>query len=248
MIAGYFHKGSGLGNQLHRYVATRVLALDKGYEFGMLNPHFFKGIPWMFIDMGKEIEVDPFNFNDFNEKKVKENELDIRGYDPEINFVWDNTAIDGEFQDPRYFEHRLSEIREWLKVEPFIMSDDLCVINFRGGEYTIFPDLFLQQDYWEQAVNMMQEKYPNIRFEVHTDDFKTAKEFFPDYSIVCGIEPNWCSVRYAKHLILSNSSFAILPALLNEDVKEIIAPRYWARHNTKVWAQPANYYKQFTYI
>ena len=35
MIVGTFWKGSGLGNQLHRYVMTRVLAADKGFEFGM---------------------------------------------------------------------------------------------------------------------------------------------------------------------------------------------------------------------
>ncbi len=27
MISGIFHQGSGIGNQLHRYVATKVLAL-----------------------------------------------------------------------------------------------------------------------------------------------------------------------------------------------------------------------------
>ena len=43
MIAGIFHKGSGLGNQLHRYVMTRCLSLDKGMEFGMVNPELFKG-------------------------------------------------------------------------------------------------------------------------------------------------------------------------------------------------------------
>jgi hypothetical protein len=35
---------------------------------------------------------------------------------------------------------------------------------------------------------------------------------------------NWKSIRWAKHLIISNSAFAILPALLNENVKEVVAP------------------------
>ena len=59
---------------------------------------------------------------------------------------------------------------------------------------------------------------------------------------------NGVTVNVVKHLIIANSSFAILPALLNENVKEVITPRYWARPNTKVWALPQNYYKQFTYI
>lgn len=250
MIAGIFYEGSGLGNQLHRYVATRVLALDKGYEFGMRHTELFKGKEFMKLDMG--IEFSPFAYEMLDrvwyEKKAIEDGIDIRSYDPEINFVEDNTVIDGEFQDPRYFEHRLPEIREWLKVEPLDMPDDVCVINFRGGEYKAFPDLFLTKEYWDETIQIMKEKYPGIRFEVHTDDQITALQFFPDFPVIIGIGLNWRAIRYAKHLILSNSSFAILPALLNEDVKEVIAPRYWARHNTHVWAQPSNYYKGWKYI
>ena len=35
MIYGILYQSSGLGNQLHRIIATKVLALDKGYEWGM---------------------------------------------------------------------------------------------------------------------------------------------------------------------------------------------------------------------
>lgn len=252
MIAGIFHQGSGLGNQLHRYVMTRVLALDKGYEFGILQTNNFKGKDFIRLDVGSLMllgRTDPSELvGRFEEKKIVENGIDIRSYDPEINFVEDNTIIDGEFQDERYFGHRLPEIREWLKVEPLEMPDDLCVINFRGGEYKQFPELFLTKEYWNEAIKIMEEKYLNIRFEVHTDDPIAAKEFFPSYPIIQDIGLNWRSVRYAKHLIISNSSFAILPALLNENVKEVIAPRYWARRNTKVWALPQNYYKKFKYI
>lgn len=250
MIASIFHEGSGLGNQLHRYVMTRVLATDKGYEWIMDNPFLFKGNSFMDLEMSSRKDGHAYLEHFFDEKKIVENGIDIRGYDPEINFIEDNTIIDGEFQDERYFEHRLPEIREWLKVEPLEMPDDICVINFRGGEYKAFFDLFLTRDYWAEALELMAIKYPGIKFEVHTDDLEAAKECFGSLSlpIVSDMGLNWRSIRYAKHLIISNSSFAILPALLNEDVKEVIAPRYWARRNTKVWALPQNYYKKFTYI
>lgn len=245
MISGLFHQGSGLGNQLHRYVATRVLAKDKGYRFGMMNPETFKGTSFMELDLGLPVE---HITTTFAEKKVVENGVDIRGYDPEINFVRDNTVIDGEFQDPRYFEHRLDEVREWLQVEPLEMDKDVCVIGFRGGEYKIFPDLFLDITYWDKAISIMKSLNPNMRFEVHTDDPVTAKEFFPKYKIIHDIGINWRSVRYARYLIIANSSFYILPALLNENVVKTIAPRFWARHNTGVWALPQNFYKSFFYI
>lgn len=247
MIAGIFHQGSGIGNQLHRYVATRVLAADKGYEWGMAFPEHFKAINFMPIDMGKPVEMG--DWKTFQEKKVTQDDVDIRGYDPEFNFIEDNTVIDGEFQDQRYFIHRLDDIRKWLAVEPYAsMPDDLCIIGFRGGEYTVYPDLFLKKEYWDTAVAMMKKINPRMRFEVHTDDWETAKAFFPDYHVIHDPAINWRSVRYAKHLIIANSSFYILPALLNEDVKEVIAPRYWARRNIGVWALPQNYYDKFTYI
>ena len=245
MIASIFHEGSGLGNQLFRYVMARVLAADLDVPFGMIQPENFKGDSFMKIDKGDSyFGGDTFTF--FHEKKVIENGVDIRGYDPEINFVEDNTIIDGEFQDERYFEHRLKEIDKWLKVEPMEIDDDMCIIGFRGGEFTQFPDLFLPEEYWQKAIEMMREINPDMNFQVHTDDLETAQKFFPELVCIHEIGENWRSIRYAKYAIIANSSFYILPRLLNGG--HTISPRYWARYNTGVWALPSNYYKSFQYI
>lgn len=264
MIIGLFHPGSGVGNQLFRYIAVKTLALDKGYEFGMV------GVPkcdFLQLEPVKDIEAKVIypdgrvivpSMPLWEEKKIIENGLDIRSYDPEINFVVDNTVVDGEFQDIKYWGHRLNEIDEWLKVEPMEMPNNKCIINFRGGEYALFNDLFLPWTYWEEAIRIMRNEDPSMDFEVHTDDTVLARKFFPMFDVIenpvlghsrnSNMGYNWRALRHAKYMILSNSSFAILPALLNENAKKIIAPRYWARHNTKQWVLPANYYKKFTYI
>lgn len=245
MIAGILHLGSGLGNQLHRYVMTRVSAEDKGLEFGMVFPENFKG-SFMNIDMGVPVN---HLLHDFIEERVlNEQGNDIRPYDWKIKNVQDFTLIDGEFQGEEYYKHKIDLIREWLKVEPLETSDNLCVIGFRGGEYVGVPDLFLSKEYWYKAINMMRQRYPDIIFEVHTDDVVTAKEFFPDFPAIHDVGLNWRSVRYAKHLIIANSSFYILPSLLNQDVKEIIAPKYWAGHNKGYWQLEQNQYERFTYL
>ena len=284
MIAGYFHQGSGLGNQLHRYVATRVLATDRGVDYGMIyNPDGSgkeEGFKGKFF-LGQPNLVALPDYPEWQEKKVIENGVDIRSYDPEINFVEDDTIIEGEFQDPRYFEHRLEEIDEWLKVEPIVIPDDTCVIGFRGGEYSVFPELYLTKEYWEKGIEIMKER-DITKFEVHTDDPERAREFFPDYPIIHDVGINWRSMRYARHAIIANSSFYILPRLLRhyewdrrvgcttcfdgycEECKykdcscshwggqhgavTTIAPRYWARRITQVWALPSNFYKQFLYV
>lgn len=270
MISGIFHSGSGIGNQLFRYVTTRMLAEDKGYEWGMIGQKNFKGASFMSLEMGKELKpaVHYFDATGTNPSMPNEPEVvmgnwlekdirdefnnDIRSYDPEINFVEDNTIIDGSFEDPRYWEHRMEDIGKWLAVEPLEIPDDVCIIGFRGGEYALYPDLYLPHEYYLEGIKMMREK-GITKFEVHTDDTVEAKKFFAYLGIECihDIGRNWRSVRYAKYAIIANSSFFVLPRLSqhHENTEAItIAPRYWGRHNTKVWAPQGNYYKQFTYI
>jgi hypothetical protein len=260
MVSGIFHQGSGIGNQLHRYVATRVLAADKGYAFGMVAPENCKVLSFMNLDMGEPVvgswslgeggKVIPItSMASWEEKKTTENGIDIRGYDPEFNFVADNTIIDGEFQDERYFEHRLDEVREWLKVDKLPVPDHWCVLGFRGGEFKAFPDLLLPRSYWEEAMDMMRKERPDMKFVVVSDDPDFARTYLPPVDAVYhDAEMDWRMVSHAKYLILSNSSFYIFPALLNPRHGKIIAPRYWARRNTGVWATNQNYYKKFIYI
>ncbi len=250
MIHSFIHPGSGLGNQLFRIIAGKVLALDKGYEYSAIGREHFKGNSFMDIDFG----VMP-NFN--VETVYPAGRLDADGrkplweektnyYNPEYNFIEDNTIIDGEFQSIQYFGHRMGEIDEWLKVKPIDIPEDVCVIGFRGGEFYVFPELGLPKEYFEEGITEMKKINPNMKFEVHTDDPILAKTFFPYFPIIHDIDINWRSMRYAKYAIIANSSFYILPRLLS--LEETIAPRYWARHNTQEWSRPDNYYPQFKYI
>lgn len=254
MIVGKIHPGSGIGDQLFSYIITRVIALDRGLDFGFAGKEYFKGKDFLDLDWGQKTNatyyVEESTGRLIVDDLVYNRLLEINGlyYDPETNFIEDKTVVDGYgAQDERYFRHRIDEVREWLKTKPLLMDYGTCVINFRGGEFSVFPDLFLPKEYWDKAISLMREKHPKIEFEVHTDDPQLAVQFFPDYKIISGIDLNWRSIRYAKHLIISNSAFAVIPALLGQ-AHEIIAPRYWARYNTKTWSLPQNYYKKFTYI
>lgn len=252
MILGCLNPGSGLGNMLHRYVATRVLAVDKGYDFSFIGDDFFKGKDFMDLDFGETNEVSIFVDSTGKINPVFQhgfhvwNEWNKQVYDPDINFVQDNTIIDGNFEDPKYFEHRLPEINEWLKTPEIQAEDDVCIIGFRGGEYYTVPELGLPLEYFERAIAEMRKINPNMRFQVHTDDPQLAMQFFPGLECIRDIERNWQAVRWAKYAIIANSSFYILPRLLNGGLT--IAPRYWNRYNRKEWAYPQNYYKLFKYI
>lgn len=260
MIAGIFHEGSGLGDQLFRYITVRTLAEEKGFKWGMMDWRYFKGD---FIDLtrngaigGKLIGKWAGTYvPEFIEKDTRESGNDIRSYDPEINFVEDNTVIDGSFEDDKYWRHNLGNIDKWLAVEPLGVPDDLCVIGFRGGEYAAIPELFLPKEYYDTAIAKMREINPAMQFQVHTDDPTLAKQFFPDFEVVenerishskhTNMAFNWRSARFAKHAIIPNSAFFILPRILSKGYT--IAPRYWAGRNQKIWKRPACYYPEFTY-
>ena len=254
MIYSFTHPGSGLGNQLHRLIAGKVLALDKGYEYSAIGREHFKGKSFMNIDFGEltpkdwTYDIDPGGriWVDTKFDDTKEFLEGTNYFNPEYHFVEDNTIIDGEFQSIQYFGHRMKEIDEWLKVEPISILDDVCVIGFRGGEFYVFPELGLPKSYYEIGIDMMQQINPNMKFEVHTDDEVLAKQFFPNFKIVHDIGINWRSIRCAKYAIIANSSFFILPRLLNGGIT--IAPHFWARRNKGVWSRPDNWYNQFKYV
>lgn len=261
MIAGIFHEGSGLGDQLFRYITVRTLAEEKGWEWDMAHPHNFKGLSFMLnLGVKGDMPMDPV-YKLWNEKVVRDdNGVDIRSYDPEINFIDDWTVIDGSFEDDKYWGHNLKNINEWLKVEPLFVPVAKCIIGFRGGEYAGDPDLFLTKDYYDEAIQQMRHKGAT-EFEVHTDDPTLARTYFPDFPIVdnkpishslhTNMGFNWRSARYAQYAIIPNSAFFIMPRLLRHHENSgavTIAPRYWARRNTKTWARPACYYKSFTYL
>lgn len=252
MIVGIFHEGSGLGNQLARYIATRVRATDLGVDWKMVyredgsgKEKGFKG--QTFMDIGDWPLDGEVTLDTFSEKQLRDEKgNDVRSYDPEFNFIQDNTLIDGEFQDERYWAHHEKELDGWLKVEPLGVPDDVCVIGFRGGEFALYPDLFLTKEYWDEGIAYMKQINPDMKFEVHTDDPVTAREFFPDYKIINDIAINWRSMRYAKYAIIANSSFFILPRWIRNGVT--IAPHWWGRRNTKIWCTNQNYYQRFVYI
>lgn len=256
MIGGILHNGSGAGDQLFRIITSRTLSEEKGLTWGMVNPENFKCSSFMGIDIPR-FEGDTPNL--WNEADLRIDGIDRRSFDPESQFVEDNTLIDGSFEDSKYWHHNLPNVSNWLAVEPLNVPDDVCVIGFRGGEYYADPNLGLPYEYYEEAVWKVEPK----KYQVHTDDPALAKQMFGgeafeiidnqpiSHSKHTNMAFNWRSARYAKYAIIPNSAFFILPRLLKhlEDPTAVtIAPRYWARRNTEGPWRPATYYKEFLYI
>ena len=270
MIVNELYSGSGLGNQLWRYAVTRAIALNNGYEFGIMNSHKFKAPNIMNLDFGKEVVGGagpeggpPTALPEGIERYYEEKSLihpvyncDCRLYDPDLANIADNTKIDGNMESEKYLEGHKDKVREWLKINDDkqiynFKKDDVCILGFRGGEYVGISDLFLPATYWQNAMKIMSQRNPQMQFKVVTDDPHTAGRMFPGIPVMhFHTEADWILVRNAKNIIMSNSSFAWLPTWINDEILNVIAPKYWGKHNVSdgFWAQGDSLTKGWDYL
>ena len=274
MIGTEFLHGFGLGNQLFWYVAARAAALDNGVDFGICNPgalannmHSDTGMYFMDIDLGKEItEEDKKNFKIFedhdnrlylgNSKHDMTHGAYVSGIDPKFFEVEDNTLLYGNLQAEKYFEKYKDRLKDWLKIKPEYDSheytkDNLCIIHLRCGDYSNSPELWLDRKYWVNGIKQMRKIRPDMEFLAVTDDVSAAYKILPEVKAVRNdIGKDYVTIKNARYLLLSNSSFAVFPAMTSDELQYAIAPKYWARHNVSdgYWASEQNIYSCFHYM
>jgi len=269
VITTEFYDGQGLGNQLWVYAVCRTIALDRGLDYGIQSPERFKGRAFMNLDFGLPVLGEnhdgpspelPLGIRHYYaERKLQHPSTgdDISPYDANLVAVCDSTKIDGTMQSESYIYHRKAEFQELLQVTtPAEVSEDECIISFRGGEYKYHPELMLGVAYYQQAMKYMGQFFPGVTFRVVTDDPRLARQYFPGLRISSGrrfVPPTGLGIRPsssaigrdfsllqgATKLILSNSTFSWWGAWSNSHSPTVIAPQFWARHNISdgYWAQ-----------
>lgn len=269
-----------LGNHMWQYAVCRTVAQKLGYEWG-INPSpsydYYNGMNQMYfmdVDFGNSVVGDFTNFFEkwshyqHNGDNVNITKLDERVYSISDNtkLIGDNGAFGGIYQSEDYFIDIKEEVLTWFKINSerkieyenklkelgIVLNDDLCVINFRGGEYKSIPNVLLRREYWRDTINHMLSYNPNMKFILITDDADCAKSFMP-FEIPAfhqDIGFDFYVVNQAKWLILSNSTFGWWAAWLNTNVNKILAPKYWARHNISdgYWSVGDSYTRCFTYV
>ena len=261
MLAASIHEHAGLGNQIWRYVCCRVFAEHHGYEWGVSHPGW-RG-PFLNIDWGKEVNLNVEEDSDFSMvdgfKHYYKERFDHHkrapgciGY-PDNKFyeLPDNCYINGTFQRMSYIEEHREKICSWLTYDDKVTdysSDNICVIQLRGGDYTTGHSM-LPPQYYQMAMQRMRENNPDIEFVIVTDDPGTASQYIPGVPVVgsavseekdqyqkniswykypggpVGID--YSILNTAKYAIISASTFAFWPVWTNNDLVNVIAPKYW---------------------
>lgn len=263
MILITFKYGQGLGNQLWLLFSALSIAAKYKKKLVIENYKFFIGKNFIKL---KNIIIfnNKHNFQDFE----YENYFEPLFYAPKLNSyisLYDhkiknlnfnkNLKLYGLFQSEKYIlfnkkyflENYISIPGSKLKLD-----NNLCVLNIRGGEYKRHHNLILPKNYWENAMQLIKKKNPNIKFLIVTDDKIYAKRLFPNLPIISkSISECFIKLQNVKYLILSNSSFSFFPIFFsNFDKNIIVAPYLWARFNNKqkLWCSPSNYYKNWIWI
>lgn len=167
--------------------------------------------------------------------------------------IKDNTYINGNFQRMSYIEDYRNEICEWLsydekyKIRDY-SSENICVIQIRGGDYKTGHSV-LPAEYYRFAMNHMRDNNPNIEFVIVTDDSEFARQLVPGVKIIGSaiseekdlyqknigwynypggpVSIDYSILNTAKYAIISASTFAFWPIWTNNELINVIAPKYW---------------------
>lgn len=239
MIVTELYNGQGLGNQLWCYVVTRIIAEKKGFDFGIMSPHKFKGKDFINLDFGKNViggfgpeggpptqlpeEITSY----YREKMSKHpNGIDISKEDKNLFLISDNTKIDGNLQSFEYIKNYKNTIKEWIKIkDDYTMKkysdENVCIIHIRGGDFKN-SSAFLTKEYYEKGIEYMLKKNDKMRFYIITDDINFSRSQFPNIEIIGSSTTNTLDPYKASHhiggpiwidwLILFNSKNVILSA------------------------------------
>lgn len=256
MIYINFKKGQGLGNQLWLYISALNIAKKKKMRAVILNYKNFVAKSFLTLKFSKlkKNKID----HHFYERFYYDQDLNYIShfFDERFLFIKKNTLLEGYFQDERYLGKKKLDINKYVlfknikKLNTIYLDNKTCVLNIRGGEYKRHSDLILPKNYWTNAIKLMIKK-KMTKFLIVTDDENYCKKLLPGYSIISGsIEKCFMYLYKAKNLIVSNSSFSYFPIYMQNSTPYVIAPGYWARHNSKLkrWGSVSNYYPSWKWI
>ena len=265
MIKIIFKDGQGLGNQLWLFAVAKSVSEKLEQQLIIEDLEKFKGKDFLILDYiappnkinehNQIINCDDFKI--FSERIYYDKKIEyfVSSFDEDILRISEDTVLDGIFQSEKYFFNDLDKLKRYIKPIKSILDDnqisqDVCVLNIRGGEYKRHKNFLLSKNYWENAIKNFKKFFNIHKFKIVTDDFKYANALFPDLEIIhSDISKCYCTIFNCKNIIVSNSSFSYFPCKTGIK-KNVIAPMYWARpvKNYGRWVSPGNIYEDWKWL
>ena len=176
----------------------------------------------------------------------------VSHFDSKILSLPDNTYLNGYWQTEKYFSSIETTIRQEysFKDKPDSMNelmlekigqDNSVSLHIRRGDYITSPVASTHHgvcslEYYQKAVERIQEANPSLHIFVFSDDITWAKEnlkfehkmTFADHNLGNKHYEDLRLMSHCQHHILANSTFSWWGAWLNTNPNKIvIAPKKW---------------------
>lgn len=175
-------------------------------------------------------------------------------YDANFERAQSPVMLSGYWQSERYFMNAADAVRKaftvpvpeslqhWVKA----MQQSVSVsVHVRRGDMVNNPAVmqvhgYCNHDYYQNAIRLMQEAFPECVFFVFSDDLNWCRTHLGGMGTLYFVDGNEGSkayldiqlMRHCQHHIIANSSFSWWGAWLNPSPeKQVIAPMRWFAHD-----------------
>lgn len=243
----------GLGNQMFQYAYAKALqrrGFDVTIDISKFNTYKLHGgyhLDKFKIDLKTSSSISTFLSLIKIKKNIKEKSL---LFDDNLINLKGNEFVKGYFQTEKYF----LEIRDVL-IDQFTLQKDhfdstllfskeikshpnSCSVHIRRGDYISDKNAnsvhgICDLNYYNKAINLINEKYENIHFFVFSDDIEWTKKNLKINKTtyiehICIPHEDMFLMSLCKHNIIANSSFSWWGAWLNQNKKKtVVAPKKW---------------------
>jgi hypothetical protein len=215
----------GLGNQMSKIAAAYALALDNNDECAF-NFESIKG------NQGKEAkyyrENIYVNLRELNAAWRPENYYDETASYRPIPYS-PNLMIRGYFASYKYFDYRRKEVIELFGNEGDLKNS--VSLHVRRGDYIRFDVKLLDVDYYNRAINYIDERKEISNIYIFSDDLEWCKDNITDERRIFvqqeDFEEMWI-MSWCENNIIANSGFSWWGAYLNKhEDKIVISPKEW---------------------
>lgn len=216
---------------LNKYKSKRTPDIDKILHLPS-NKFTFSNefIPIHHLRLAKIFNFSTSNFAFINDKNFNQ-------YIFRQNYC-KNIYVDGYFIEnisDEIFSTFIKNIKKYLiDIDKNNLVREECVIHIRGGDFLeLGYELDNIRNFYRDAVSKISEVNRNINFRLVTDDLEYSRYILEgiDYKYSkSSIKEDFNLIRFSRHKIISNSTFAFWGACLSIDESGItIAPKEWKK-------------------
>jgi len=243
----------GLGNQMFLYAYAKALqerGLDVKIDISKFKKYKLHG-GYQLDKYNIDLKVSSSLSNLLAKlgflKSIKETSL---LFDPNLKSLGGNKYIKGYFQTEKYFSEIRTVLLEQFNIKQetssttssiakdIVSHKNSCSLHIRRGDYisndkTNSIHGICSLDYYQNAMNLINTKYEDVRYFIFSDDISWVKEnlkiknaFYIDHKTIPHEDIYLMSL--CQHNITANSSFSWWGAWLNKNSnKTVIAPKLW---------------------